>query len=107
MRYDEYPIPGLPVSYLAYDGDNKVGFMIVCLLNDEGAIVAYITTNRKYRRKGYATEMVQWLMKQSNYVKTGWSGSTQISRNMFVNIGFKKEGDWLVWRKQDNSCGNK
>lgn len=90
---------GQPVDILAFDKKNVCAFWKVVLEPEETAIIYYMWTKRKYRNRGVATQILEYVKKQCLCIKTQIPPSTKESIAWLKKHDFKVEGEELVWKK--------
>lgn len=114
--FKKFPVYTKPVKFVLYEQKNKNPnksdkAVSVIFMDDHGngtGLMVDIYTEPKYRRKGYASTLLN-LIKESGYFKeiyTSWDSSTERGRsfclrNKFVLCRLSNE-KWLVWKAKDD-----
>lgn len=114
---DVVPIIQPPIQYLiwAEDQNNLAGY---CLITAEikqprlfgsrpskEANIWHIYTDPKYRRRGYAADLLLALKQHYDVIRT--EGLTDESRYMLKKNGFVKDGKHFIWRRIKAVDGSK
>lgn len=104
IRIEE--IKGAVFWFTAKNGQENAAYMhTVMSKNPEGVMVkiVHLFTEKKYRRQGYARQLVESLMneldKKVNLITTSWKQSSEEGRKLMLACGFKRLGDDFVWQR--------
>lgn len=96
-RIETNPSLGQPECFVIYEDKALRGNVLVT--SHKGvAVIWFIFVKPKHRRKGYAKEMVEYVQTLFPVVVTEYGVTPKPSRNLLERLGFKKDGNLLVWK---------
>ena len=61
--------------------------------------IVFIQTNKDWRRKRHATQLIDKLKLDFDVIGSSYEGSTDEGRNLLEKNGFKKEKGNLIWKR--------
>ena len=102
MHIDVVPasMPCCDIVIYRKEGDTKpVGFFKIALPKEKIATIFYMYIKPKYRRKGYATRIVDFLKFRFDEVSTQVNASSKESVSYLVSRDFQIRGNTLIWKK--------
>ena len=93
-RYNISPFTKYGKTYAIYDNKNIISVIEVLFANKEKAYIYGVSTNKKFRFKGYATELLNFaindLKKYSiNSIELTVELGNEIAINIYKNLGFE------------------
>lgn len=105
IKIDTIVPNGEILAHRIFEGQ-EIACSVVIAIYDEYIEVLHIFTEKKFRRKGYAKVLLEYLKKTYDYIITGWIGSEPEGRELFLGAGFeaknslrKKYPKTLEWKR--------
>lgn len=82
---------------------NVIGYVLVSFLGEFQCWLWHIYVSPKCRKMGYGRQMVRQLKDRFKEIRTEAGASTNSGVRMLRKLGFKKDGDWLVWSASETA----
>lgn len=115
-RLDVLPIPGKSFWLRRYNDHKLVSWAKVRLIPVMKQVgqralpshmvweIDYIETKKEFRRKGYASGIVDKMKHafrgEVKYILTNWRDSSAEARAMLKRCGFTRDGEVLIWKRE-------